>query len=264
MNWKALVIALVLGSTGLALLFQYKQRFEARVGGGPQVGVLIATRDIPMGTRLTAEMLGIRPLPQSYLEERHIRAGETQRIVGLRVRSRVRANESILWSDLATSAGDARSLAELVTPGMRAVAIPATLSSAFEGLLQPGDRVDALLTVKKEGSGERITIPLLQNLLVLALGEDVGGERLDKSQAGAGRYQRATVTLGAAIEQAQMLAFAAAHGELTLTLRNPEDLTVVKDLPETTLAHVLKPDQRAAFQRAQSRVEGPKLIEHAE
>jgi pilus assembly protein CpaB len=259
---KALVAAALAAALGIGLLWLYKQRFETRVSGGPRVGVLIATRDIPMGTRLTPALLGIRSLPQAYLEERHLRASEAQRIIGVRVRTRLRANESILWSDLSTTSGDARNLAELVPPGMRAIAIPAKVSSSFEGLLQPGDRVDALMTSKKaENTQDKVTVPLLQNLLVLALGEDLGEDKTERNAEGR-RARRATVTLGVTVEQSEVLAFAAEQGDLTLTLRHPDDITIVDDLPETSLANVMRPEQRAALQRG-TRAQGPEKIERA-
>ena len=85
-------------------------------------------------------MIGIRDLPAAYVEERHIRAADLQRIIGVRVSMGVKANESLLWTDLATTAQQRRDLSGLVRNGMRAVTIRAPASSAFGGLLRPGVR----------------------------------------------------------------------------------------------------------------------------
>ena len=73
MNRRALLIALAAALLGGACLFLYMRRFEAETSGGPKIKVLMAARDIPFGTALTREMLGVRQLPQAYVEQRHIR-----------------------------------------------------------------------------------------------------------------------------------------------------------------------------------------------
>jgi len=245
MNRTALIVATLAAIVGAALLWIYKQRFEEKASGGQEVRVLMATADIPLGAKLTPKLVGARGLPEAYVEDRHIRIADAKRIMGIRVRSRVKAGEPILWSDLAITGAEARDLASLITPGMRAVAIPATASSTFNGLLRPGDRVDVLLTTV--GSDEqRMTIPLLQNLLVLATGQDVDRDA-EQSQARSSR--RATVTVGVTVEQSQVLTFGRSRGELTLVLRNPDDIRIAEGLPETTMEDIVQPQRRARVQR---------------
>jgi pilus assembly protein CpaB len=131
--------------------------------------------------------------------------------------------------------------------GKRAISIPATISSSFDGLLHPGDRVDVLFTAKANEASQETTVPLLQNLLVMALGEDLGDANPDpQRRGGAGRH--GSVTLATSLDQGQMLAFAATKGQLTLLLRNADDTAIVDDLPETTLDQIMKPQQRAKIQ----------------
>jgi pilus assembly protein CpaB len=255
MNLKALIAAAVVAVIGVYMLWVYKQRFEAEASGGRKVGVVIVTRDIPIGTKITPERLAVRDLPEDYVEPRHIREHDAQRIVGVRVRTRLEANESILWSDLATAGGDARDLAGLIRPGMRAIAIRATPESSFDGLLRPGDRVDVLLTTNREGSEARMTFPLEQNLLVLATGRDVGG---NEGPDGTQRGRKATVTLAATLEQAQILAFGVDRGELTIVLRHPDDIATVEGMPEATVSTIMEP---AASKRLRRRARRPKPVE---
>jgi pilus assembly protein CpaB len=243
-NSKPFVAALLLAAAGAALLWVYKQRFEAEVSGGPKIPVLVATGDIGLGDRIRPEHLGVRAIPSSYLDERAVRASEAEKVVGLRVRSRIKANESILWSDLSAAGRDSRDLAGMVQPGMRAVSVPATIASAFHGLLRPGDRVDLLLTTDRPGGGahERVTFSLLQNILVLSVGDDLGASEHNDQLFGL----TTTVSVGVSAEQAQVLAFALDRGPLTLSLRNPEDIETLEGLPETDAEDILRGPQAGA------------------
>jgi pilus assembly protein CpaB len=245
MNKIALVIAAVAALVGLGLLWLYMKRFEEEASGGPPINVVMATQDIPLGTVLTSEMMAIRPMPSVFVEERHIRAEDMEDVIGVRVSLGVKANESILWTDLATTAAESRNLSGLIREGMRAVTIRADVTSNFGGLLRPGDRVDVLITATRaEGGGERVTAPLLQNLIVLAVGQDTGGD--DRVRAGPPESE---VTLGVTIEQAQILTYARQAGVLTLVLRNFVDIAILEGLPETTREDVLEQERRIRLWR---------------
>lgn len=255
MNPKALLAAVGAAAAGIVMLFLYMQRFEDEASGGTPIRVTIATRDIPLGTAVDESMLGMRELPQLYLEDRHIPVSEAQRIIGVRVTSGVRAGEALLWSDLATTSDQSRDLSSLVRSGQRAITIRADAATSFGGLVRPGDRVDVLLTLERAAE-DPVTVPLLQNLLVLAAGQDTGAMQRPGQAA-----RRATtigqVTLSASIEQSQLLAFASERGRLTLILRNPDDIEVLEGLPDTSTADIIEPERRQRVQRSRPRTEPP-------
>ncbi len=238
---KALLVSLIIGAAGAALTFVYMKRFESKVTGGEMISVVIATEDVPIGGVINRNMLGIRDLPQAYTEARHVRAREIDQIIGARVTAGVHANESLLWTDLSGASDERRGLSALVQSGMRAVTVKTSLGSNFAGLLRPGDRVDLLFQGIDRGS----LIPLLQNMLVLAIGSDMGGKRGKNTTFG----NASTVTLSATLEQAQVLAFAQLNGLISLTLRNPDDITVIDKPPTTTAADLNDSEKRASLQK---------------
>jgi pilus assembly protein CpaB len=240
-NIRALIIALAIAGVGATCLFMYIARFEAETSGGPKVPVLVATRDIKLGESLTQGMLGIRNLPQAYLEERHVRTGDMQAVLGAQVSSALRANEAVLWSDLATRRSAGRVLAGLILPGMRALTINAGSESVFSGLLRPGDRVDVFYS-RAQGSGPLATAVLLQNLVVLAVGVDTGETRAD-------RVSGTAITLSVTTEQAQLLTHARMSGKLGLVLRNSDDIVVNSKVPEVSSADIEDPERRQRFER---------------
>jgi|GEM_PF-661650 len=223
MNRVALTIAAVCAAAGCAVLWVYIQRFQAAAAGGQQIPVLTVKREIGVGERISAADLAVRRLPEAYLEDRHVRATDREAVVGVRVANRLRPDETVLWSDLSTAAAQARNLATLVPPGMRAVSIPATGSSTFAGLLRPGDSVDAMLVTDRGITGERVSMLVAQNLLVLAVGADAGGASSGDRKGGKSRGRDSNVTLAVTMDQAQMLNLAQDHGSVSLVLRNPDD-----------------------------------------
>ena len=252
MNRRALSAAAIAAALGLSMLFLYMKRFEDEAHGGDDIEVLMAVQDIPSGTAITDAMVAPHKLPAAYTEARHIRANQLQRILGVRTTSEVHANESVLWTDLATNTDDRRNLANLITPGMRAVTIRAGLISNFAGLLRPGDRVDVLLTTDKIGGNEaagtgRVSLTLLQSVLVLATGQNTGGQEQRITQNRPGQQTMTSynqVTLSVRQDQVQVIALAQDRGDLMLSLRNPDDVASRTDLQETTERDILEIDRR--------------------
>jgi pilus assembly protein CpaB len=254
MNTKAILAAVGAAVLGIVMLGLYMQRFEDEASGGEPILVLTAVQDIPLGIALTADMVVARELPAAYLEDRHITVADQERVMGVRVVSGIRAGESILWTDLATTTDTSRDLSSLVRSGMRAITIQADQSATFGGLVRPGDRVDVLMTLTRPSTGstitldeDRVTIALLQNLLVLAAGQDTGA--IQRAATTRPPTQMNDVTLSTTVEQAQLLAFSQQRGRLTLLLRHPDDITVIEGLPETTTDDIIEPVRRETRQR---------------
>ncbi len=266
MNTKALIIAIGAAALGLVLLLLYKQRFEAEASGGVPVRVLIAVQDIPLGAALSENMMGYRLIPQAYLEDRFIRYSDVRRIIGVRVSNGLRANQTVMWTDLATASDARRDLSSLVSTGMRAITVRADITNSFGGLLRPGDRVDVLGTLSRTGGEtDRVTIPLLQNVLVLAAGRDTGGEAQRQTVNGTATtnapVEISQITLSVSMEEAQLLTYAAdrggaggRHTGLTLVLRNPEDIAILEGVPETNIEDIFEPTRRANVSRRRRQV----------
>ncbi len=262
MNSKALVIAMLSAALGLAALLLYKKRFESEATGGLPIAVLMTNRDIPLGAAITEEMLVSKPIPQAYVEDRFIRYSDLRRILRVRVSLGLRGGQVLMWTDLSTSSDARRDLSSLVSNGMRAITIRADITNSFGGLLRPGDRVDVLGTLSRTGNdNDRVTIPLLQNVLVLAAGRDTGGEAQRQTVNGSSAQPNqpvdiSQITLSVSMEEAQLLTYAAdrgggqgRHTGLSLVLRNPEDIAIIEGLPETSIDDIFEPTRRAQVSR---------------
>jgi pilus assembly protein CpaB len=245
MNRTALLVSAAVATLGFLFLAAYVRRFQEEATGGDPVELVALRQDVDRGEPLAEPMLVVRTLPETYVEERQVLASDLPRVLGVRAAIDLQANQTLLWTDLAMTPRDRSSLSSRIPKGMRAMSIESAGRRAFGELLRPGDRVDVLLTKEKPGSEfEVVTIPLLQNLLVLAVGSSI-----DLSQDEATPVRPDSVTLLVTADQASLLAHARRDGQLTLVLRNEEDLEINEGLTETDDADVLEQEKRARRQR---------------
>lgn len=269
MNRKALWVSVAAVLVGLLLLVVYQKQFERETSGGAKVRILFAVSDIAAGEALQAAKLGFREIPEAYLEDRHIRQSDMNRVIGVQTAGAVRANQALLWTDLSTTSNGRRDLSLLVRSGMRAVTVVADGTSSFSGLIRAGDRVDVFATMSRtSGEGDRVTLPLLQNVLVLAAGRDTGGEAQRQVVNGSSNantngnpVEISQVTLSVSMEEAQLLTYAAdrggaagRHTGLTLVLRNPEDIAILEGVPETNIDDIFEPTRRAQVSRRRRQI----------
>ncbi len=260
MNRTALIASIAIGSLGAALLWVYMVRYEREARGGEPVLVLVARQDLPVGSTLQEGAFAAQPIPEAYVDGRHILAVERERVLGIRLRNALKAGERILWTDLATSSGNDRGLAALVRSGYRAFTMQVDQASTLAGLLQPGDRVDVLHTTER--AGRPVTLTLLQNVLVLAIGRRTASLEGAHDEVASAEE----VTVSVTPEQAQLLAEAQNMGMLRLVMRAPDDIGIVEGMPETTPEDVVRAEKRRRVNRRFRPVEpaapsGPVAVE---
>jgi pilus assembly protein CpaB len=257
MNRTLLILAGALIVGGAAIFFLYMETYVADETGGRRVLVITASEDIPFGQPMQASWMTLSELPQSYVEERHLRASDARRLIGVPLAQSVRAGEAILRTDLSTLSDQQRTLSGEIPAGKRAISIFARPESSFAGLLRPGDRVDVLLTVgnpREPNSGRAVIVA--QNLLVLAVG--LGLERtFDESRERGRTDWTSQISLEVGLEAAQRLVLARGQGEMRLLLRNPNDVSVVGRPPEIREPQLLDPVRRGDWVRRFALVERP-------
>ena len=241
----AAAMGLMLIVRGLAGHHGPPQPVAAVAPAQPMTNVLVAHRDLPTGTRIGAGDVVWQPWPANALNAAFITdghsaqaapsgavakiartaeaavasAGPMEAVYGAIVRVPILANEPVVQSKLVRS-GQGGFMAVVLHPGMRAVAIPISVSTAAGGFVLPGDRVDVVQAKQSDGSngGHGYTSQtLLQNVEVLAI--DQASEPAKGAQAMVG----ATATLEVPAADAEVMAKAKAQGEVVLALRSYAD-----------------------------------------
>jgi len=253
---RAAIVAAVSGLLGGGLVWAYLGRLEQEVAGGPPEGVLVVRESIERGDVLLEERLAVREIPADYVDARQVRAGDRNRVTGLRARTALEPDQTLLWSDLDVYADDQRDLSQLIADGHRAVSIRPGRGDASPGLVRPGDFVDVVANLPRAGSGEPAAVVLLQSVLVLAVGRQLGRIASESgAEVGPGDT---SVTLSVNLRQAQLLSLASEQGRLSLALRNPSDQRTTPDVPEVLASALTDAEVRAGVQRAET---GPIRLE---
>lgn len=233
MNRNLLAAAAGLTFGGLFIFFYvYTSAFVETETGGAPIEVLVALEDIPIGEPVRAEWVTTREIPQTYLEDRHILANRLRELIGLPLAQSVHAGECILSTDLSPLSDARRTLSGSIPSGLRAMTIQAFQTALFGGLLRPGDHVDVIVTV---GDPQILnmgrTAVVLENVTVLAVGQDVHAEGPEQPQTVAEAQDRSirlgqasNVTLEITMEQSALLAQSRNQGQIFLALRSPTDV----------------------------------------
>jgi pilus assembly protein CpaB len=204
---------------GLLVSFSVYNRLRTFAGSNSNehvVRVVVAADDIQVGTKLDTHDVGVITIPQSAVPPGAF--SDTSRVIGRGAVLPVSKGDFILQSKLAALNAGA-GLPSMIPQGMRAVSVRVNDVVSVAGFVQPGTRVDVLAT-GNEGSGsgnDRQTITVLENVAVIAVGKNLGGNGSADSPAAP------VITLLVSPDDAQKLALISQEGRIQLSLRNPLD-----------------------------------------
>ena len=225
----ALLFLVSLGVAATVVLRSLPQKTEAAAEEAARADVLVATMPLAAGTLLRAPDVtwqGIgRPAdrreigrPAAAVREAQPKADEEARseVYGAALREAVSPGDPIRRGSI-VKPGDRDFLQLVLSPGARAIAIPVATGGASTGLLNPGDRVDVILTQKFSDSTAPLTRRSVSETVVGTLRVLVI-DAMDAKMAAGNTFGR-TVTLEVMPDQAEKINVATELGKLSLTLR---------------------------------------------
>lgn len=196
------------------------KNFEANKKQVAMQTVVVAKQPLRFGTELNASMLEEIPWPAESMP-----AGAFKKISDLLhdgrrvVLTAIEPHEPVLALKI-TGPGQRATLSALVKPGMKAVTIRVNDVEGVGGFVQPGDRVDVVLT-RQIDKGSATTEVVLQNTKVLAVDQSAD-ERAAKAAVAK------SVTLEVSTVEAQKVWLASSVGNLSLLLRKAGDSAEMK------------------------------------
>lgn len=232
----AVIFATVVGLGGAYAVREYLNRpediDEEPKPPPPRVVVLTALYDLPQGHVVTFNDINARPFkPEEFEKSKYKglpRLSRTDQITGRMLKAPLRKGE-VFGPTVFYRQGDGPGIPpEKLQDGAVAIVLPISNLDSLRGLLKPGSFVDVYFRSKKP----EITMPLLERVEVLAIGSAVLPTQQVPPKA-------KTATIKVSKYQAQVLPLVEGKGELTLTIRSPDDFKRRDTGIRMTLAQLL-------------------------
>lgn len=221
-------------ATCAATMF-YRFASASATHAAPQMtNVVYAATGLPVGTRVRPADVKLVALPISV--KPHDSFSRVEDVVDRPVIATIVADEPILKERLAEP-GSGAGLAPIIPRGFRAVSVRVNDVIGVAGYVQPGMKVDVLVTGHPPQSEETFTRTVLQNIPVLSAGQVLQPE--PKGQA----INATVVTLQVTPHEAEMLTLATDGGHIQLVLRNSTDgaVQMIAGAELSTMYGVTKP-----------------------
>lgn len=243
----ALGMAIFLGLIAVYLANSYLTAADKKLEQAGTTKIAVAAVPLEYGTEITPAMIRFTDYPNtsipagSFSNLNQLLPAGKKRVALMRIE----ANEPILPNKI-SGAGEGASIAALLPEGMRATSVRINDVSGVAGFIQPNDSVDVLITRDVQNANSQVTDVLLQNVRVLAIGQQ---------QQGADGKPISANTATLLVDQvgAQKLALAQQVGTLSLVLRKPGeqdnpvvDTVSLDDLRYSLYGGVRYPEQAAA------------------
>ena len=203
-----MVLALLLGLAAAA----YAANWLQKQGSEATVAVLVAKRDLPMGTRLQPDMLETVRWPKAALIQDPLSTWEQaqDRVIQMTVLR----GEPLMMSKLAP-VGEKGGLSSVLSPGQRAITVKVNEIVGVAGFALPGNFVDVMVNTADEKE-QPISKIVIERIQVLAVAQDVSSNEYKPRVVNA-------VTLQVTPQQAEQIDLARSVGTLSLVLRSQSD-----------------------------------------
>lgn len=219
MKNSTMIPLVVAGGCGLVAMLGMKQYLANKDGENdvPMKAALVATMEIEFGSPLTEMNTRLINVPAATCPEDAIVDVAQMKNKALKV-SRS-PGDMIRLSQLAEGQGKTVRIPD----GMKVATIPVNATTTHSGMLQPGNRIDLLLTytVKLPGARDKVqkVAPILQYIEVFAVEDQVFGTE----GSGGENVKARNISLLVTNEQAMRLTLAQKKGELSTMLRSNSD-----------------------------------------
>lgn len=223
-NWIVLIAALGVGALAAIgaknYLSNQMAEIEAREKNKAMVQLVVAKAGMEKGSVISPENVAVRKVPKEWAHSGAITPEQFGRAEGSVLAYPASAGEPVIWSQL--EGQRMPTFSARLAQGRRAVTVPVDEISSLSGMVEPGDLIDMVVSVKKDN--RNFTFTLLQSVTVLATGTKASQD--DNDPDGRGR-QFTTITLDTTPEDAKRVIAAREVGRVTALLRAPNDASGV-------------------------------------
>ncbi|MEK7389853.1 MAG: Flp pilus assembly protein CpaB [Elusimicrobiota bacterium] len=236
MEKKGVMVPMLLAMGAAVIYLMFLTSRENALVGAYETAKVLATRvDLPERTVLKEDQVEVLEVPRKFMQQDAFEIkspSDMKLIINLVTRTRVPKGNQLTQSALMSLSPES-GLSVKIPPGYRGAILP--IDQEMKVLIKPGDRVDVLVTfdaMMNDGRKEKVTATILQNVLVIAVGTNLGqgmnakqfktlGEKEDKTAAFS---EKASVSLALNPNEAQYLALAVKTGDTAVIMRGLGDV----------------------------------------
>jgi pilus assembly protein CpaB len=247
-----LVVALVLGLLAGIVAWSAIKKKEADVRRGWNlVPVVVAAQDVPEGTVITFDMISQRSVPEQFVTSSVVKPDSANYVVNQKVLVPLQQGDPLLWSQFETTKAAERLSTKVQKKG-RAITIEAKSTTAVGGWIRPNDHVDVIGTFRDPQTDENVAVTLLQNVIVLATGKITGTTNVNLIPEGQRNYS--DISLLVIPEEAEILVLAQELGNLTLSLRNEDDVDIIEERGRATISTLLSGERTRVLEKKRQEI----------
>jgi pilus assembly protein CpaB len=236
MEKKGVLIPLVLAAAAAAVYLLVLAARERQLSKSfEKASILVAAVDLPERTLLKENLVKSVDVPRKFVAQDAFEIktpSDIKLIANLVTRVRIPRGNQIAQS-LVTALSPTAGLSVKIPPGYRGAVVP--VDQDLVKLIKPGDRVDILVTfdaLMADNRKEKVTATILQNVLVLGVGSNLGQgmaakdfqEKESKEAQIAAFAEKGSLSCALNPNEAQYLSLAMKQGDVTVTLRGIGDV----------------------------------------
>lgn len=210
-----LVLGLAIGAFALKMFVDVLKKAQGATGD--TVSVVRARAEIPPTLEITEQMVEVCSIPRSIAPKQGV--SEVKEVIGRVTGQLIPQGMPVVASMLAPK-GTLPGMAARIPDGYRAVAVKVDEVVGVAGWLKPKSRVDvvAVMSGTEGGRSETISRVILQNVEVLAVGQDIGNGSGEEAASVA-----KSVTLLVKPDAVPKLHLASTKGTIRLAMRNQNE-----------------------------------------
>lgn len=237
MRGKSMILIVIALGCGLVASIGISQILDrsgsAAVPNTNTKKVYVAVKDVNISEVFDAEMMKLEEWPVEKVPEGAVTVLED--VIGLAPNQRLYAGEVIRKEKLVDPA-KAGGKAFLIPKGYRVQAVKVTAAETSGNLITPGDHVDVQVYLRKGGNiPQSTTKTILEDVRVFAVNSDTSKQIDDDGKA----INAKTVSLLVKPPQLQTLLLASRVGQISLSLRHPDDETQTDPSEGARMANLL-------------------------
>ncbi|WP_020207549.1 Flp pilus assembly protein CpaB [Gilvimarinus chinensis] len=235
-SWGLLIVAVVIAILAFWLSTRYLQNKETTLRSqiqsqiGSSVKVVVASAPLRAGDVLGPANMAVAEVSSEFLSPAAITPDRFSLVDGKVLNFPMAAGEPLLSHYLGDDS--VSRFSELLEEGERAISFEVDNINAVSGMVLPGDYIDiSLITEKTDTDGSemdnQLLIPLLDKVRVLSVDAISLVSRNDeffRHDNNSAVLDYGTVTVAVTYKNAGLLTLAREKGEMTIFLRNPEDI----------------------------------------